>query len=66
VTVEPLLTAADVMRVLRVSRNEVYRLLNGPIPTVRCGASSRSIRVRPGALIEWLASQEQRPRGDDA
>jgi excisionase family DNA binding protein len=51
-----LMTAKDVRAVLRVSRGETYRLLNGPIPTVRLG---RAIRVRSEALNAWLREQEQ-------
>jgi excisionase family DNA binding protein len=51
-----LLTAADVQALLRVSRGEAYRLLAGPIPTVRLG---RAIRVRPSTLEAWLRDQER-------
>jgi excisionase family DNA binding protein len=56
---ERLLTPAEVRAVLRLSKNVVYALLAGPIPTVRLG---RSIRVRPEALQAWIREQEGRGR----
>jgi excisionase family DNA binding protein len=52
---EKLLTPAQVRAVLGLSKNVVYALLAGPIPTVRLG---RSIRVRPEALERWLRERE--------
>ena len=47
--VEPLLTAAEVGRILRVPAKSVYEL---PIPRVRLG--SRRIRWRPHDLDEFI------------
>ena len=52
---EALLTPAQVRALLGLSKNLVYDLLAGPIPTVRFG---RSIRVRPEALRAWLVERE--------
>lgn len=51
------LTVSDVMALLRVSQDTVYRLLHrGEIRFVKTGA--KSIRVHPEALEEWRRRQE--------
>jgi excisionase family DNA binding protein len=51
------LTVPDLMAILRVSRNTVYRLLGkGEVPFVKTG--SRSIRVRREAFEAWRRAQE--------
>lgn len=57
-TVEPLLTTADVQRVLRLSRTRTFELLHSQgFPTIRLG---RCLRVEPNALRDWIASQGSR------
>ena len=51
--IEPLLTAAEVARVLGVRPKRVYEL---GIPAVRL--SERSLRWRPSQLEAWISSRE--------
>jgi excisionase family DNA binding protein len=60
--VEPLLTAADVARILRLSVRSIRRLIaEDELPVIRVG---RSVRVRPEDLRSFLdASGQERPGG---
>ncbi len=52
------LTVLDLVELLRVSRNTVYRMLErGEIPHVHTGR--KSIRVRREAFEAWLRDQEE-------
>jgi len=53
---EPLLTAAEVARIVGVSAKRVYEL---GIPAVRI--SERSLRWRPSTVAAWIAQREGRP-----
>lgn len=53
---EPLLTAEDVGRVLRVPAKAVYEL---PIPRVRI--SSNRVRWRPGDIRAWIDDRTEGP-----
>lgn len=51
------LTVADLVKLLRVSRNTVYRILErGEIPHIHTG--QKSIRVRREAFEAWRREQE--------
>ena len=52
---EALLTAPQVARIVGVPPKRVYEL---GIPAVRI--SERSLRWRPAAVAEWIASHEER------
>jgi hypothetical protein len=54
--VAPLLTAAEVQSLLRISRAQTYALLATTIPVVHLG---RSLRVRPETFASWLEAQER-------
>lgn len=51
---EPLLTAADVARILGVRPKRVYEL---GIPAVRI--SEHALRWKPSQLAEWIQSREE-------
>ena len=52
------MTVQDLVDLLRVSRNTVYRILErGEIPHVHTGR--KSIRVRREAFEDWLREQEE-------
>ena len=53
--IEPLLKAADIARVLQVSKTEAYRLMNSEIPTVRFG--KQTVRVRLSDLQGFIESR---------
>ncbi len=53
--IEPLLKAADIARVLQVSRTEAYRLMNSEIPTVRFG--KQTVRVKLSDLQGFIESR---------
>ena len=55
--IEPLLTAAEVARVLGVRPKRVYEL---GIPAVKL--SARSLRWRPRQVAAWIAAREERTR----
>ena len=58
-TVEPLLDARDVQRVLRLSKTRTHELLHSQgFPLVRLG---RSLRVESDALRAWIARQQESP-----
>ncbi len=54
---EPLLTAAEVARILSVRPKRVYEL---GIPAVRI--STKSLRWRPSTVAAWLEQRRARPR----
>ncbi len=58
---DELLKIQDVMRILKVSRPQIYRLLSTSIPTVLLGGSRRLTRVRRGDLNAWLERYNHRP-----
>ena len=62
--VEPLLTAAEVAKILRLSVRSVRRLIaENELHVVRVG---RSVRVRPEDLRSFLdASGQERPGGTE-
>jgi excisionase family DNA binding protein len=52
----PLLTVDDVARILRLSKEAVYRMTwQGVLPTVRLGPGS--VRIDPRDLEEFLAAR---------
>ena len=56
-SLEPLLTVADVQRVLRIGRSQVYRLIAAEdLPSVRVGAR---LRFRPTDIAAYLARDQQ-------
>ena len=58
---EPLLTADDVARVLRVPRSSVYdyaRRLHRPLPSMRIG---RHVRFYRSEIEAWLVEQRAAP-----
>lgn len=55
--IEPLLKAADVARVLQVSKTEAYRLMHSEIPTVRFG--KQTVRVRLSDLQRFIEASIQ-------
>ena len=60
-----MLTVEDLQRILRVGRNEAYRLVRqGHIDSVRLGASGRTYRIPKAALLAFL--EDGGSQGDDA
>jgi excisionase family DNA binding protein len=58
---DEILTVEQAARVLKVSYSHMLRLLNGQVPgmaRIRCVRAGRSIRVRRGALMEWMREVE--------
>lgn len=52
-----LLTAQDLMRILRLGKNKVYQILNsGELAIVRI---DEQIRIRPEALSKWIEQHEE-------
>jgi len=58
---DEILTVEQAAKVLKVSYSHMLRLLNGQVlnmPRVRCIRAGRSLRVRRGALTEWMREVE--------
>ena len=59
---ETLLTIAEVQGILRVGREQLYRLIDKEgLPIVPMGANRR--RVRPSSLAQWVANREETAKG---
>jgi len=56
VPLQPLLSIADVCRMLNLSRPKIYDLISEGLPTIRFG---RAVRISPISLQRWLARREQ-------
>jgi len=52
----PLLTIADVMQLLKVSRPTVYTLIREGLPVIKFG---RAVRFAPGSIGRFVAQREQ-------
>ena len=58
---DEIFTVDQAAKVLKVSYSHMLRLLNGQVPNmprVRCIRAGRSLRVRRGALTEWMREVE--------
>jgi len=53
---QPLLTIADVCRMLSLSRPKIYDLISEGLPVMRFG---RAVRFSPTSLQRWLARREE-------
>lgn len=53
---QPLLTIADVMQLLKVSRPTVYILIREGLPVIKFG---RAVRFAPGSVGRFVAQREQ-------
>lgn len=53
---QPLLTIADVMQLLKVSRPTVYTLIREGLPVIRFG---KAVRFAPGSVGRFVAQREQ-------
>lgn len=52
-----LLTAQDLMRILRLGKHKVYQIIrSGDLAVVRI---DEEIRIRPEALAKWIAEHEE-------
>lgn len=52
----PLLTIADVMRLLQVSRPTIYSLIEQGLPYLKFG---RAVRFAPGSIQRFIAQREE-------
>lgn len=52
----PLLTIADVCKLLHISRPTVYTLIAQGLPVIRFG---KAVRFSPASLRRWLAIREE-------
>jgi excisionase family DNA binding protein len=60
---DEILTVEQAAKVLKVSYSHMLRLLNGQVPNmprIRCIRAGRTLRVRRGALMEWMREVEDR------
>jgi excisionase family DNA binding protein len=65
---DEILTVEQAARVLKVSYSHMLRLLKGHVPgmpRIRCVRAGRSIRVRRGALMEWIHEVEDLRAAED-
>ena len=53
---QPLLTIADVCRMLSLSRPKIYDLISEGLPVLRFG---RAVRFSPTSLQRWLVRREE-------
>ena len=54
---EQIYTVKEVMNILKVSKNTIYRIIeNGELKTFKAG----SIRIRESALKEYIEAQENK------
>lgn len=56
VPLQPLLSIADVCKVLNLSRPKIYDLMSEGLPVMRFG---RAVRISPTSLQRWLARREE-------
>ena len=56
VPLQPLLSIADVCKLLNLSRPKFYDLMREGLPVIRFG---RAVRISPTSLQRWLAQREQ-------
>lgn len=52
----PLLTAAEVCHLLKISRPTMYILIEQGLPVIRFG---RAIRFSSGSVQQWIARREE-------
>ena len=66
---DEILMVEQAAKVLKVSYSHLLRLLKGQVPgmpRIRCIRAGRSLRVRHGALLEWIREVEDlRPEAED-
>ena len=53
---QPLLTIADVCKMLHLSRPKIYDLIHEGLPVMRFG---KAVRFSPASLQRWLARREE-------
>ena len=53
---QPLLTIADVCKLLHLSRPMIYVLIDQGLPVIRFG---KAVRFSPTSLQRWLARREE-------
>jgi excisionase family DNA binding protein len=53
---QPLLTIADVCKLLHISRPMIYTLIDQGLPVMRFG---KAVRFSPTSLQRWLAKREE-------
>jgi len=53
---QPLLTIADVMQLLQISRPTVYTLIREGLPVIKFG---KAVRFAPGSVGRFVARREQ-------
>ncbi len=57
---KPLLRVSEVAEALNIGRSKAYELVaTGQLPALRVG---RAVRVRPEAVVDWIARSEAMAR----
>ncbi|HNZ02153.1 MAG TPA: helix-turn-helix domain-containing protein [Anaerolineaceae bacterium] len=59
--IEPLLKAADIAKILRISKTQAYRLMGAEIPAIRFGVSC--VRVKLSDLQRYIEAHREGGHG---